>query len=151
MKALEIEVAVMQYFGVRKNIIVPNVWWGMGMEHEADLIVLTKSNCAYEIEIKVSKSDLKQDLKKEHLHFDKRISRLYFAIPEDLLACFDLIPPDAGILLVYQTNKGYAIAKEREAKIHNNRKFSDSDRIKLAELGSMRILGLKQKLLKAGK
>lgn len=44
---LDMEVAVMEHFGVRQNLIVPNVWWGMGLNHECDMLVLTKSNCAY--------------------------------------------------------------------------------------------------------
>ena len=62
--AAEIEVVVAQYFDPRRNVIVPNVWWGWGLRHECDLVVMTKTGYAYEVEIKVSRSDLKADLKK---------------------------------------------------------------------------------------
>ena len=55
MKTIEMEVALMKHFGIRQNIIVPNVSWSF-LNYEADLVVLTKSNYATEIEIKISKA-----------------------------------------------------------------------------------------------
>ena len=34
---LEIETAVANYFGYRRQIIVPNVWWGLGFNHECEI------------------------------------------------------------------------------------------------------------------
>ena len=48
----------MNFFNYRANLIVPNISWGLGL-HECDLLVLTSSGYATEIEIKVSKADLK--------------------------------------------------------------------------------------------
>ena len=73
----EIELAVAHYFDPRRNIIVPNVWWGMGFNYECDLLVLTKAGYAYEVEIKTTKSDLKADLKKEHGHKSDKIRKLF--------------------------------------------------------------------------
>ena len=51
--------------GIRSNIIVPNVSWGMGIEYEADLIVLSKQGYATEYEIKRSYSDFVADFAKK--------------------------------------------------------------------------------------
>lgn len=97
---MEIEVAIAKYFGVRKNIIVPNISWGF-LTHEADLFIVRKSGYAVEVEIKISRADLINDFKKKHTHNDKqnRISEFYYAMPKDLyLKCKDLIPENAGII-----------------------------------------------------
>jgi len=40
MKTIEMEIAFARYFGIRQNLIIPNVSWGMDT-HECDLFVLT--------------------------------------------------------------------------------------------------------------
>ncbi len=52
MKTIDIEIAVMAYLGIRKNLIVPNVSWGL-VTYEMDLLSLTQSRYATEIEIKI--------------------------------------------------------------------------------------------------
>jgi hypothetical protein len=145
---LDIEIAVMEFFGVRQNLIVPNVYWGMGFSHELDLLVITKSGYGIEIEIKISRSDMIADTKKSHKHNSPKIKRLYFAIPETLLdSCFDLIPDEAGILIVKQSRYGYYLPiKHREAKIKSRYKFSESERDKLLHLAAMRIITMKRQM-----
>jgi hypothetical protein len=143
MNCIEIEVAVAEYFNPRTNLIVPNVSWGMFL-HECDLLVLTPSGYAYEIEIKTSKQDLIKDLDKPHKHDSKKIKKLYFAIPSKLVDCISYIPERAGVIIINEETR--RCKKIREAKVWNNYKFSDSDRYMLARLGSMRIWNLKQKL-----
>lgn len=141
----EIELALSKYFNPRVNIIVPNVWWGLGLGHECDVFVLTPSMYAYEVEIKTSKADLIADLKKPHLHSDVKIKKLYFAIPKKMENCVDFIPSHAGILIV--ENNGL-IEKRREAA--NNEKaikLKDTQKQKLLHLGVMRIWGLKRRIL----
>ena len=82
MKTCELEYAVAEYFGVRTLLMIPNVFWGFGLNYEADLVVVTASRYAYEIELKVSKSDLKADAKKKHNHDGRHFKRLYFAMSE---------------------------------------------------------------------
>jgi hypothetical protein len=138
-----VEVAVAKYFNPRRNLIVPNVWWGLGFNYELDLVVLTKCGYAYEVEIKVSRQDIKADLKKSHGHSSKRISRLYFAVPSELSDDKN-IPEDAGILSISLNADGrYGVRKIREAKRKDARIFTDKERLKLAELGTMRIWKLK--------
>lgn len=156
MKAEDIEIAVAKYLNYRQNFIVPNVSWGLGFRHELDLAVVTKSGYLWEVEIKISKSDLKADQKKWHNHADSRISRLYFAIPEELEGCIDLVPECAGIFSVrkrVQKSDGtYAafsgVKKIREAKRNREAEpITDKEIRKLYHLSSMRIWGLKQRLI----
>ena len=51
--------------GIRNDIVVPNVSWGMGINYEADLIVLNRQGYATEYEIKRSYSDFVADLAQE--------------------------------------------------------------------------------------
>lgn len=83
MTSLEIELAVANLFDFRKRLIIPNISWGMGI-HECDLLMITKSGHAMEIEIKTSAYDLGRNLKKHYGHKSKLIKRLFFAIPESL-------------------------------------------------------------------
>jgi hypothetical protein len=134
------------------NIIVPNVSWGL-IGYEADLLVMTKSRFLYEIEIKVSKSDLIRDGKKKHNHNDPKISKLFFAVPSKLynsifggdnfLDCL-YFPSHAGILVV--DSVGW-VKEKRVSSNHYNYKLTDSEAFQLARLGTMRIWTLTDKLL----
>jgi len=97
MTAQDVEIAVAKHFNYRTNVIVPNVYWGLGLRYEADLVVLRPSNWAIEVEIKVSASDIKADLRKAHQHDSRLFKELYFAVPEELKNN-PFIPDHAGIL-----------------------------------------------------
>lgn len=156
---IEMEVAIAKYFGVRQNIIVPNISWGF-MNHEADMFVVKKSGYATEIEIKRTKSDLLADFKKPHNHKDKlnRIQELYYAIPETIYqACKDLIPSHAGILTCdkwytdyLKENKWVVNVRTRRDPVKNKsaRKLNEKEKLKIASLGTMRIWSLKEKIIK---
>jgi hypothetical protein len=103
---LEMEIALMKYFGVRQNLIVPNISWGLYI-HECDLLVVKKSGYAIEVEIKVSVQDFKKDFKKGHQHNDKfnRIKSMYYAFPKSIVdKCVDLVPENCGIISVRKYN-----------------------------------------------
>ena len=70
----EIELAIVNstLFNKRRDIIVPNVSWGL-LNHEADMVIMTPSGYLTEIEIKRSWEDFKADFKKGHKHDDERI------------------------------------------------------------------------------
>ncbi len=154
---LDMETALVNYFCPRKNLIVPNVSWGM-FPHEVDLCVLSPSNYASEIEIKISKSDLKQDKKKAHSHECSLIKYLWFAVPEHLAKEVQHIPERAGIIIVswrepyhgqYHTLPGaFICTKIRKPKQATNYKWSDDQRASLLRLGCMRVWALKKKLQK---
>lgn len=167
MKALDIEVALYTHFNPRINIVVPNVSWGMGINYECDMVVLRPSGFATEIEIKVSRADIKADLKKRHIHDAKKslpgwqsaplFREFYFAVPE-ALKDDPCIPESAGILVV--SEYGYkpvapgcrrpTTTVYRKALIRTGAvKWDDKMRLKLYRLGMMRIQALKQKLRQA--
>lgn len=152
MNTLEIEIALMEYFGVRQNLIVPNVYYGIGLKYECDLIKLTPSNYATEIEIKTSKSDMLKDKLKNHNHDSNLFKYLYFAVPENLKEiALKEIPYRSGIFVVRKSIRNGCIEtdveKVRTAE-RNTRaiKWSVEKRYKLAELGAMRILDFKKTL-----
>lgn len=144
MNCLEMEIALMKFFDIKRNIIVPNIYWGMRINHECDLFIISNSGYATEIEIKVSKQDIKKDLEKTHCHFDRKIKYLYFAIPKELNDCIEFIPKDAGILVVWDKR----VELRRLPKKIGSYKFTDKEKYKLARLGAMRILGMKEKIQK---
>lgn len=140
--SLEIEVRLADHFNYRQNIIVPNISWGMNM-HECDLLIITKAGYATEIEIKISKSDLIKDKKKEHGHQSILIKYLYFAIPEklDKEEIKAEIPARAGIIII---NKQGKLRIDRKPLKNNGCvKLTDSQILNIARLGAMRIWNLK--------
>lgn len=150
MKTIDIELAMMRKLDFRVNLMVTNVSWGVPGLHECDLLVLSGSNYATEIEIKISKADIKQDKEKWHNHNSKWIARLYFAVPEELKDfALKHIPERAGLFVVCKNVRGYLYVdqKVKEAKRNTDAvKWTDKQRYNLARLGAMRIYGLKKKL-----
>ena len=99
--AFEVEIALSRYFDRRQYILVPNLSWSL-LPWECDLALITKSDYLYEIEIKISKADLKRDLKKRKwLLYDRgKVKRTWFAYPEVMSDNSELVPEIAGILIV---------------------------------------------------
>jgi len=145
---LEMEIALANYFGIRQNLIVPNVSWGMDL-HECDLFVLTPAGYGWEVEIKTGKADLLKDKNKRHGHYSSKIKFLYFAIPDYLERYTYQIPLRAGIIVVRPNNNyecGYWCEKFRKPKANGSYKYTDLERLQLARLGALRIWGLKKKI-----
>jgi len=67
-------------FYIRNNIVIPNVSWGF-LNHEADLLVVTREKRLIEVEIKRSWQDFITDFKKRHHHSDKKLFKMYYAVP----------------------------------------------------------------------
>lgn len=142
----EMEVAVALFLNTRQNLIIPNVHWGMEM-HECDLLMLTPSGYATEIEIKITLQDLKADAKKRHNHIDGRISALYFALPKKLEKNIDLVPNRAGIIIVDEET-GWCRKIRKPEKTKKAYQFCKDEKYKIARLGAMRLWGLKEKINK---
>jgi len=156
MKTLDIEIAIMQYIGIRQHLIVPNVSWGISSKtlslHECDILSLSKSGYATEFEIKVSKYDLLKDKEKWHGHSHEYIADFFFVVPEKLkdIALFN-IPERAGLFVANKVIQDGCIYVEQERACKRNVnaiKWTDEDRYKLARLGTMRILKLKENIQK---
>jgi hypothetical protein len=155
---IEIEEAVARKFGVRTNIIVPNVSWGLPGMHECDLFIIKMSGYGVEVEIKISKADLLSDFKKSHSHKDRfnRIKEFYYAFPENMLkTCEGLIPKDAGIIVCRRSDWGeklvYASFHRDPVPIKIARKLTTEEQFKVARLGTMRIWTLKNKIIQLQK
>lgn len=151
MTTLQMELRLANYFDYRRHIIVPNISWGMHI-HECDLFVVSKSGYVTEVEIKISKGDLLNDLKKKHGHKNKMIKKLYFAIPEKLMPYIDSIPDHAGIIVVaekqiYRDGFKRGVYIFREAIINKDCVgLDDKQIVKVLSLGAMRIWTLKKKI-----
>ena len=140
----EIEYVIANHFGIRTNLIVPNVSWGLGV-HECDLLICTKSGYCTEVEIKISAADLKKDKDKHHSHKSKKIKYLYFAIPSYLAKYIEYIPSNAGILIITSKHKVFCIAKPVQNK--DCRPITEHEQYEMARLGSLRIWNLKNKCI----
>jgi len=125
-----------------KMLVVRNVTWGLGFLYELDLLAVSKTGVAHEIEIKVSKSDLKRDRLKRHRHDSQRIKYLWFAGPVEMREPFlELVPSRAGIILYdpKATNLKDELEIARKAKKNAlARDLTDVEQFKLARLGTMR-------------
>lgn len=151
---LEMEVALMKHFKFTQNVVVPNISFGMGL-HECDLLVVRKSMWMIEIEIKISKQDFLNDLKKKHGHKDRknRIKELYYAIPDYIYDDVkSLLPKNAGLIVCSKKrNKIFCGVVVKPKKIKNSRKLTQKEYIKLLELGCMKIFAVKNRLSKVTK
>lgn len=150
LRSIDIELAVSNYFNPRQNLVVPNVSWGM-FGHECDLLILTKAGYAWEVEIKVTKSDLIKDKQKPHGHNDRKIKHLYFAIPDYLEPHIEHIPERAGILTIYtgdNQRKPKCRTFRKPRANQNSYKFTDKDKYQIARLGALRIWGLKRNIVR---
>jgi hypothetical protein len=148
MIAADIEIAVVNYFKPRANIVVPNVSWAFS-HYEMDLLVITQSNYAYEIEIKTSKADLINDKKKKHTHDCDKIKYLFFAIPESLIQYKEHIPEDAGIFICTENYYGGGVRDTRlyrKPKKRYQYELSLGERYGIARLGYLRMWDLKKKV-----
>jgi len=143
----DIELALARHLNVNQNVIVPNISWGLHL-HEIDLLVLTQSGYAWEIEIKISLSDLKADKKKHHQHFSNKIKRLYFAVPIELQEqALTLIPERAGLFVVggkaYRGGVAVQLIKAPQINIQA-RPFNPEEINHLYKLATLRMWNLKE-------
>jgi len=150
------ECALSTYFNYRQNLIVPNVSWGMSL-HECDLLIVSKAGYLTEVEIKVTRADLRADAKKWHGHNSDAIKRLFFALPDYLesIDCIDMVPERAGIIIIKPKDNvpgeyPYSPRCREIRPAQRNKvagKITDTDRYKVARLGALRIWRLKKKLI----
>lgn len=146
------EVAVAGLIGYRTCTIVPNVSWGLGLKHECDMLALDANGRFTEIEIKVSKQDLKADAKKPHGHSSNIISRLVYAVPDGLSEYAMLeIPKHCGLISVKWDTRlnNFKASWVKQCK-HNKAIGKPSVQVisKFMSLGCMRIWSLKTALYK---
>ncbi len=146
----EIEVAIMEGFDLRKNIIVPNIQSGLGL-HECDVLLLRPTGYGVEFEIKLTKSDLMKDFKKEHHHESELIKEVYYAVPMNLVStCLRVLDPRYGVIGIRRDGDMNPVMEIVRETTHNQsaRKWTDAEAFKLAKLGAMRLCKIKKELIK---
>lgn len=159
---IEYAIAVSKKFSMRTHLIIPNVSWGF-LNHEADLISVSKAGYITEIEIKRSFQDFKADFQKRiRIEMkDDIISYFYFAIPESIVKkvvkWLIINHPEYhnGILAYTDYGKIYEVSPQRfnGQSLVNKKKtpITIQQKLRLAELGCMRVWSLKRKLSKITK
>ena len=142
----DIQALLAEYFGIRNNIIVPNVSWGL-LDYEADLLIMNKTGYVTEIEIKRSWSDFLADFKKdETAHKSEIIYQFWYCVPDSLYKdCVDKLKEvypdsldrpnvisysDSGILNFHGKSASYCRGKHRKMFLE--------EQLKLARVGTMR-------------
>lgn len=173
---LEIELLLFKELDFTQNLIVHNVTDVSGLvKFETDILLLNKSGYAIAFEIKISKNDLKNDLKKKHIKAANKVSSksgvrgidYYFGklkyfnyvVPQVLIPDVLAQAPDfCGIYSVDKTiikdklsNRStikLKLKEIRKPKQLSNYKWNSIERYKLARLGTMRIKNLKENIFK---
>ena len=150
-----------QVFRAKHLVIVPNCSWPGS---ECDLLVVTPNLRVIDVEIKISRADLRADARKDKWyhswdwrldgHYDKtrrkrrqwphRVWKHYYALPRDLWSAelLDSLPsPASGVLLMYEEKSGdFRIRVERMAKPDRQaEKITPEDAIDIARLASLRM------------
>lgn len=156
MNTKELEIIIALHFDYRRNLIIPNVSWGFrGRNFETDLVVMTPSGYIYDVELKVSISDLRRDkrkLKWQQRKYQNDYRKTWFAMPAELLKInvYEHIPEFAGVIKVITTTDfqgqvyRYALV-ERPAAINKKAKrLTVLEQYQLARLGSLRVWSLKR-------
>lgn len=161
-------------FFIRTHLVVPNVDWGF-LNHEADLLIVSKSKYLTEVEIKRTWTDFKADFKKKHTHQDPKLSHFYYAVPEKIAQkVFDFLYvgtldirnrwstskveayTEANVnkcgLIVYKDPDEYNIRGNYcitvRASNLGDYKISDEEEKKLLRLLGLRVWSLKNKISK---
>ena len=129
MNSAFIQMACANYFGWWKHFMVPNIYLGPTND-EMDIAVLTKNKILWEIEIKISIADWRNDSKKDKWKYRSlgpqpyHPARFYYAVPLELVknGIPDFVIPGTGIIAVPSTPtrhwcKGIRVAKA----IHRNK------------------------------
>lgn len=138
----EIELIIANKLNYRRNIIIPNVSWGLNL-HECDLLLLTRNGYLHEYELKISIADLRRDKKKAHHHYDNRIKKLWFCTPDLGENITDLIPNKAGHLMVTKDKKVVELKKPWANS--SARQLTKQEKDQLMRLGVLRIWSMKER------
>jgi len=130
-------------FCFRKYASVPNVSWGLwsALGHETDLLCLSKSGCFHEVEIKISKSDLRADVKKRHRLLGREppaVRYRWFAVPQ-ALAAVALSEVEKKFGVVEVSDDGKAKVLRRPKPNTKASKPTDAQIMQFLRLGVMRM------------
>ena len=172
---IQARLAEIDHFNKRRNIVVPNVSWGL-LSYEADFVSLSKSGYLTEVEIKRSWEDFQKDFKKKHTHNDMKVAYFFFCVPKKIrervkdalyvqelqtngrvriVGLKDGVPANVG-LITYDNHDWRGNECEwididfvtMAGRRKWARKLSEQEQLKLAHLGCMRLWDLKKKIAK---
>ena len=151
-----IEFGLSELFGIRSNLIVPNVSWGFFASHEADLVVVNRSGYLTEVEIKRSWQDFLNDFRKQTTHDEGKVMWKYFAVPESILLKVKVYLEDNGHNdwgIIKYSESGFCQYVRYPNNIHQTtkqKKLFLEEQLAIARLGTLRIWSLKKKCVDAG-
>ena len=143
MKCSDIEISLANWFDYRRNFVLPNVSYGLHI-HECDILAISKSGYATEVEIKVSKADLLKDKEKEHHHRSDKIKAFFFAVPLDMESfALENIPKECGLLCIDEYKR--VLVKRKPIPRKDSRKLTEDEIKKLGDLAMMRYWNMRKK------
>lgn len=137
----EVLIPVQRFFYEKGNKFQLANYCGTGF-FNPDIIIVTSSDYAIDIEIKVSRSDFKADFKKETKHWylkSKKTKQAYFyyAVPFGLIK-IEEVPEYAGLIYVRADGKKVEVIK-KAPKLHSN-KITVEEKLLIANAMSARII-----------
>ena len=148
----EIEDAIILHLtsGIRSNLIVPNVSWGMGINYEADLVVVSKSGYATEYEIKRSYSDFIADFHKDKkAHKAPWVYQFFYVLPLSIKDKVEVFIENARIkppaIFFYDEAGRFSKSNGGYSYVEGGRKMFLEEQLKIAKLGVMRYWSLRNK------
>jgi hypothetical protein len=150
-KTIDIELAILKKFKYQQNYIVPNITNQMNLlRFECDMLVISKSGFATGFEIKVSKGDLKADLKKQHFgneKYYKKFKSFYYAVPKELEEiALEIIPDFCGLYVFEVLKNKYSFKEVKKSIKISAYKWPENEIFEVLRLGTMRIFSLKNKI-----
>lgn len=164
----EIEVALSKHdaFNYIRNIVAFNVngtGSNLNIQHECDMLILSKAGYLTEIEIKRSWSDFLADFKKDHHHEGKGIIKyFYYCVPKCLLERvydkLDELKIDYTGIVTYDEHLKIMLHGHRWithdgsysyyfVEHHPHRKLFLEEQLQVARFGAMRAIKLKEKFI----
>ncbi len=143
-------------------VVLPNCLW---TGHECDLFAVTSNLRIIDVEIKISRADLKADAAKDKWYhswdwkidgawqngskarrrprpWPQKVWKHYYCLPESIWKpeLLDAIAPVSGVLLIRERDTDWYIRCERPAKPNRDaEKLSAEDAIDIARLASLRM------------
>lgn len=137
----------------RRHLVVPNCQW---TSHECDLLVVTRRLMICDVEIKISRADLRSDAGKQkwwqgylqryrqRIDWPPRVWRHYYCVPEAIwkgIELFDGLPQRSGVLLIREDKHGRPwLDVARRARSNPDAKpITAAEAIDIARLANLRM------------
>ena len=147
---IECALAISNDFNFVRNLVVFNVNGAseiLPIHHECDMLVCSKAGYLSEIEIKRSYADFLADFKKRHDHTNPLIKYFYYAVPESIYDKVEkkLSEENRRCGIVTYREDGWITVKRKCPTLSYTKLFLEQ-KLELARLGCLRVIGLKQKI-----